>query len=84
MLSLLQRQSVRQSMKRHLVRLDRAFGVMNAWLLALAIGLGMLDLTVFVAKNVPALPPTPAVAGSASAASAPDAAPAPATEPSRR
>ena len=55
------------SMKRHLVRLDRTFGEMNAWLLALAIGLGMLDLTVFVAKSMPTLPPTPAVTGSAAA-----------------
>jgi hypothetical protein len=52
------------SMKRHLVRLDRAFGEMNAWLLALAIGLGMLDLTVLVAKSMPALPPTPAITAS--------------------
>ncbi len=35
---------------------------MNAWLLAVAIGLGMLDLTVLVAKCLPALPPTPVAA----------------------
>ena len=60
-------------MKRHLIRLDRTAGKMNAWLLALAIGLGMLDLTVLVAKNAPPLPATPAVVdtGTAGSASAP-------------
>ncbi len=66
-------------MKRHLTRLDRATGEMNAWLLALAIGLGMLDLTVFVAKNAPALPPTPAVVDVAATGSA--TAPPPASHP---
>ena len=47
-------------MKHHLVRLDRVAGELNAWLLAIAIGLGMLDLTVLVAKCMPALPRTPA------------------------
>jgi hypothetical protein len=48
-------------MKHHLVRLDRVAGELNAWLLAIAIGLGMLDLTVLVAKCIPPLPHTPAV-----------------------
>jgi hypothetical protein len=47
-------------MKQYLVRLDRIAGELNAWLLAIAIGLGMLDLTVLVAKCIPALPQTPA------------------------
>ena len=47
-------------MKQRLIRLDRIASQMNAWLLAIAIGLGMLDLTVLVAKCLPALPPTPA------------------------
>lgn len=41
-------------------RLDRVANGMNAWLLAIAIGLGMLDLTVLVAKAMPTLPPLPA------------------------
>jgi hypothetical protein len=51
-------------MKHHLVRLDRVAGELNAWLLAIAIGLGMLDLTVLVAKCIPPLP-RPAAATSA-------------------
>ena len=47
-------------MKQRLIRLDRIASQMNAWLLAIAIGLGMLDLTVLVAKCLPVLPPTPA------------------------
>lgn len=43
-------------MKERMVRIDRIAGEMNAWLLALAIGLGMLDLTVLVAKSLPPLP----------------------------
>jgi len=43
-------------MKRHLVRLDQIAGEMNAWLLVIAIGLGMLDLVVLVAKCMPAMP----------------------------
>ena len=43
-------------MKQRMVRIDRIAGEMNAWLLALAIGLGMLDLTVLVAKSLPPLP----------------------------
>jgi hypothetical protein len=48
-------------MKERMIRLDRIAHEMNAWLLAIAIGLGMLDLTVLVAKCMPALPDTPAV-----------------------
>jgi hypothetical protein len=46
-------------MKQRMVRLDRIASEMNAWLLAVAIGLGMLDLTVLVAKCMPPLPQTP-------------------------
>ena len=46
-------------MKHHLVRLDRIAGELNAWLFAIAIGLGMLDLTVLIAKCLPPLPRTP-------------------------
>jgi hypothetical protein len=42
-------------MKRHLMRLDRIAGEMNAWLLVIAIGLGMLDLAVLIAKCIPAV-----------------------------
>ena len=47
-------------MKQYLFRLDRIAGELNAWLLAIAIGLGMLDLTVLVAKCMPPLPRLPA------------------------
>ncbi len=53
-------------MKHHLIRLDRIAGEMNAWLLVIAIGLGMLDLAVLVAKCMPAVtvpPPTSGAAG---------------------
>lgn len=50
----------RCGMKHHLIRLDRIAGELNAWLLAIAIGLGMLDLTVLVAKCLPPLPRPPA------------------------
>jgi hypothetical protein len=62
-------------MKQQMGRLDRIASEMNAWLLAVAIGLGMLDLTVLVAKSLPPLPPmqsagdtiaTPAASTSAS------------------
>jgi len=43
-------------MKNHLIRLDRIAGELNAWLLAIAIGLGMLDLTVLIAKCLPRAP----------------------------
>jgi hypothetical protein len=46
-------------MKHRLMRLDRIAGELNAWLLAIAIGLGMLDLTVLIAKCMPALPSSP-------------------------
>ena len=46
-------------MKHHLIRLDRIAGEMNAWLLVIAIGLGMLDLAVLVAKCMPAVPMPP-------------------------
>jgi hypothetical protein len=54
-------------MKERLIHLDRIASQMNAWLLAIAIGLGMLDLTVLVAKCLPALPPTPAASADAPA-----------------
>jgi hypothetical protein len=46
-------------MKHHLIRLDRIAGELNAWLLAIAIGLGMLDMTILIAKCLPPLPRTP-------------------------
>ena len=54
-------------MKQELVRLDRIASAMNGWLLAIAIGLGMLDLTVLVAKCLPMLPPMPAASADAPA-----------------
>jgi hypothetical protein len=54
-------------MKQNLIRLDRIASQMNAWLLAIAIGLGMLDLTVLVAKCLPVLPPIPAASDDAPA-----------------
>jgi hypothetical protein len=48
-------------MKHHLVRLDRIAGELNAWLLAIAIGLGMLDMTVLIAKCLPLPRPQAAV-----------------------
>jgi hypothetical protein len=55
-------------MKRRLISLDRIAGQMNGWLLAIAIGLGMLDLTVLVAKSLPTVS-IPAAAGSPDAGS---------------
>jgi hypothetical protein len=52
-------------MKQHLLRLDRIAGEMNAWLLVIAIGLGMLDLAVLIAKCVPPMPMSPPAAGAA-------------------
>ncbi len=52
-------------MKHQLVRLDRIAGELNAWLLAIAIGLGMLDMTVLIAKCLPPLPRTPAATSTA-------------------
>jgi len=54
------------SMKQHLMRLDRIAGQMNAWLLVIAIGLGMLDLAVLIAKCMP-VPPAPPATTSAGA-----------------
>ncbi len=42
-------------MKQHLIRFDRVASEMNVWLLAIAMGLGMLDFTVLVAKYAPPL-----------------------------
>ncbi len=53
-------------MKQQLMLLDRIAGQMNAWLLVIAIGLGMLDLVVLVAKCMPALPLPPTAAGAPS------------------
>jgi len=53
-------------MKRHLMRLDRIAGEMNAWLLVIAIGLGMLDLAVLVAKCIPVTVPPPPTTSDAS------------------
>ena len=66
-------------MKQQMGRLDRVASEMNAWLLAVAIGLGMLDLTVLVAKCLPPLPQMPVAAADAPAdhAAAPAASPAP-------
>jgi len=50
-------------MKRHMVRLDQIASELNAWLLVIAIGLGMLDLTVLVAKCMPPLRAPPAANG---------------------
>jgi hypothetical protein len=52
-------------MKQQLMRLDRVAGQMNAWLLVIAIGLGMLDLAVLVAKCMPAMTVPPATTGTA-------------------
>jgi hypothetical protein len=53
------------SMKQRLLRLDRIAGEMNAWLLVIAIGLGMLDLAVLIAKCVPAVQISPAATSTA-------------------
>ncbi|MGH7044997.1 MAG: hypothetical protein ACREE2_01235 [Stellaceae bacterium] len=60
-------------MKHSAGRLDRITSEMNAWLLAIAIGLGMLDLTVLVAKAMPALPQLPAAAASQTTSPSPAA-----------
>lgn len=52
-------------MKQRLMRLDRIAGEMNMWLLVIAIGLGMLDLAVLIAKSVPAAPAPPSVSSAA-------------------
>jgi hypothetical protein len=66
-------------MKQYLFRLDRIAGELNAWLLAIAIGLGMLDLTVLAVKCMPALPPTPGTVSSVNPAHATDPSPSPQT-----
>ena len=48
------------AVKQHLVRLDRIAGELNAWLLVIAIGLGMLNLVVLIAKCMPPMPTPPA------------------------
>jgi hypothetical protein len=68
-------------MKERLARLDGIARQMNGWLLALAIGLGMLDLTVLVAKCMPVLPDLPAAGADASEQSG--AAGSPSHSPSR-
>ena len=50
-------------MKQRLLRLDRIAGQMNAWLLLIAIGLGMLDLAVLVAKCIPVVTIQPPATG---------------------
>jgi hypothetical protein len=57
-------------MKQRLVRLDRIAGEMNVWLLLIAIGLGLLDLAVLIAKSVPAAPAPPAATSAAGHADA--------------
>jgi hypothetical protein len=42
-------------MKRFASQLDEAAGAINAWLLVLAIGLGALDASVFVALRAPGI-----------------------------
>jgi hypothetical protein len=66
-------------MKQYLFRLDRIAGELNAWLLAIAIGLGMLDLTVLAVKCIPALPPTPGAVSADSPAQAAEPLPSPQT-----
>lgn len=39
------------ALRQRLTRLDRICGALNGWLLALAIGLMILDMTVLVAKT---------------------------------
>jgi len=50
-------------MRESLIRLDQIAGRLNAWLLAIALGVGMLDFTVFVVKSVPLLPAPPSAFG---------------------
>jgi hypothetical protein len=56
------------------MRLDRVCAAMNGWLLALVIGLMVLDFTVLVVKALDAAPlPPPAQIGDAGPAPAPAA-----------
>jgi hypothetical protein len=50
----------RSAMKQQLIHLDRVAGELNAWLLAIAIGLATLDVTVILAKCIMAVPTSPA------------------------
>jgi len=51
------------ALRQQLVRLDRVCAVMNGWLIAIAIGLMILDFTVLVVKCAEALPlPAPVAA----------------------
>ncbi len=43
-------------MKQYLLRLDRIAGQLNGWLLAIALGLAVLDFTVLMVKSILALP----------------------------
>jgi hypothetical protein len=47
-------------MKTHLIRLERIVEELNAWLLAIAIGLAVLYVAVLMAKCLPVLPVPPA------------------------
>jgi hypothetical protein len=44
-------------MRQQLVRLDQVARKMNVWLVAIAIGLGMLDFSVLVTKGILAAMP---------------------------
>jgi hypothetical protein len=52
-------------MKQRLMRLDLIAGQMNAWMIVIAIGLSVLDMTVLTAKCLPAVPVLPGVTGDA-------------------
>jgi hypothetical protein len=56
-------------MEPRLSRIEQAAGELNAWLCAIAIGLGVLDMTVFAAKFLP-LPGPPTVVSVGGAAQA--------------
>jgi len=60
------------ALRQHLVRLDRVCATMNGWLLAIVIGLMILDFTVLVVKALEAVPlPAPAQVGDAGPAPMP-------------
>jgi hypothetical protein len=47
-------------MKQQLARIDQVAGKMNVWLVAVVIGLGMLDFTILITKAIlAAMPATP-------------------------
>jgi hypothetical protein len=47
-------------MRQQLARLDHVASKMNVWLVAIAIGLGMLDFSILVTKGIlAAMPMTP-------------------------